>query len=48
MRDMLHTMQTDPRRAAREAAAAIVHEGRRLEALSRKLLAPAGPERGGR
>lgn len=36
--DMLHTMQTDPDEQ-REAAAAIVHEGRRLEALSRKLLA---------
>ena len=32
--DMLHTMQTDPDEQ-REAAAAIVHEGRRLEALSR-------------
>lgn len=30
--DMLHTMQTDPDEQ-REAAAAIVHEGRRLEAL---------------
>ena len=39
--DMLHTMQTDPDEQ-REAAAAIVHEGRRLEALSRKLLALLG------
>lgn len=44
--DMLHTMQTDPDEQ-REAAAAIVHEGRRLEALSRKLLALLGL-RGGR
>ena len=36
--DMLHTMLSDPD-VQREAAAAIVHEGRRLEALSRKLLA---------
>lgn len=39
--DMLHTMQTDPDEQ-REAAAAIVHEGRRLESLSRKLLALLG------
>ena len=39
--DMLHTMQTDPDEQ-REAAAAIVHEGRRLEALSYKLLALLG------
>ena len=39
--DMLHTMQTDPDEQ-REAAAAIVHEGRRLEAVSRKLLALLG------
>ena len=39
--DMLHTMQTDPDEQ-REAAAAIVHEGRRLEALSGKLLALLG------
>ena len=39
--DMLHTMQSDPAEQ-REAAAAIVHEGRRLESLSRKLLALLG------
>ena len=39
--DMLYTMQTDPQEQ-REAAAAIVHEGRRLEALSGKLLALLG------
>ena len=39
--DMLHTMQTDPEEQ-REAAAAIVHEGRRLESLSHKLLALLG------
>ncbi len=43
--DMLHTMQTDPDEQ-REAAAAIVHEGRRLEALSRKLLALLANEEG--
>ena len=39
--DILATMQTDPAEQ-REAAAAIAHEGRRLEALSRKLLALLG------
>ena len=39
--DMLYTMQTDPEEQ-REAASAIVHEGRRLEALSGKLLALLG------
>ena len=39
--DILATMQTDPAEQ-REAAAAIAHEGRRLEALSHKLLALLG------
>ena len=39
--DILAAMQTDPDEQ-REAAAAIAHEGRRLESLSHKLLALLG------